>query len=45
MENFFAQVGRPLQNRQEAPVPPSHEDIAKLIETAPKYGVEILAPH
>lgn len=45
LENFFAEVGRPLLNRQESPVPPSPEDITRLIETAPKYGVEILAPH
>ena len=45
LENLFAKVGLPLRNRQEAPVPPSPEDIAKMIEAAPEYGVEVLVPH
>lgn len=42
LEQFFAEVGTRLQGREEAPVPPSPEDIARLIEAAPRYGLEIL---
>jgi len=45
LENFFAEIGTPLQNRQQAPMPPAPEHIAKLIQTAPKYDLEIIAPH
>ena len=44
LENFFAEIGTPLQSRQEAPVPPSPEDIAKLMQSAPKYDLELLPP-
>lgn len=42
LDRFFAEVGTPLANRESAPVPPSPEDLAKLGETAPKYGMELL---
>jgi len=45
LENFFAEIGTPLQSRQEAPLPPSPEDIAKLVQTAPKYDLELITPH
>ena len=45
LENFFTEIGTPLQSRQDAPVPPSPEHIAKLMQTAPKYGLELVAPH
>ena len=43
-EDFFAEVGTPLTSRDDAPVPPSADDIARLIRVAPKYGVELLEP-
>ena len=45
LENFFVEIGTPLQSRQDAPVIPSPEDIAKLIQIAPQYDLELLAPH
>jgi quercetin dioxygenase-like cupin family protein len=45
LEHFFAEVGRPLRSRQDAPVPPAPEDIAKLIQAAPRYGLELLPGH
>jgi len=45
LENFFSEIGTPLQSRGDAPVPPSPEAIAKLIQTAPKYDLELVASH
>ncbi|AGA24611.1 cupin domain-containing protein [Singulisphaera acidiphila] len=42
LEEFFAEVGTRLQSREDAPIPPTPEDIARLIEATPKYGLEIL---
>lgn len=44
LDDFFAEIGARLPNRQAAPVPPTPESIAKLIEAAPKYGLELLPP-
>lgn len=44
LENFFMEVGRPAADGEEGPVPPTPEEIQKLLETAPKYGITILAP-
>jgi len=44
LEKYFAESGTPLPSRDSAPVPPTEADIARLIELAPKYGLEILAP-
>ena len=41
-ENYFAEIGTLLDGPQAAPVPPTKEDIEKLISTAPKYGITIL---
>lgn len=45
LEHFFAEIGTPLRSRQEAPTPPSPEDIAKLMQALPKYGLELTNPH
>jgi hypothetical protein len=45
LERFFAEVGTPLHSRQDAPVPPSPEDILKLKQAAPKYDLEFVVPH
>lgn len=42
LDEYFAEVGTPLPSRDAAPVPPTEADIARLIELAPKYGLEIL---
>ncbi len=44
-EGFFAEIGIELSSKEDAPVPPTAEDIEKLLAAAPKYGVEIIAPH
>ncbi len=45
LENFFAEVGTRLASRDDAPIPPSAHDIARLLEAAPRYGLEIPPPH
>lgn len=44
LEHFFAEVGTRLAGRGEAPVPPSPEEVARLIDAAPRYGLTILGP-
>lgn len=44
LDDFFAEIGTRLPDRQTAPLPPSPEAIAKLVEAAPKYGLELLPP-
>jgi quercetin dioxygenase-like cupin family protein len=44
-EDFFAEIGIQLASKEDMPIQPTHEDIEKLIATAPKYGLEIIAPH
>jgi len=43
LEKMFLEVGEVLKPGATAS-PPSRENIAKLIETAPKYGIELLLP-
>ena len=45
LEGFFAEIATLLGSREDAPIPPTPEDIEKLLQTAPKYGVEILPNH
>ena len=44
LENFFLEVGREAIEGEIEPVTPTPEDIQRLIETAPKYGLEIRLP-
>ena len=44
LEDFFLEVGREAIEGEPAPVLPTPEDIQRLIETAPKYGLEIMLP-
>jgi quercetin dioxygenase-like cupin family protein len=44
LEDFFSEIGAKLASRDDAPVPPSQDDIARLIAAAPKYGLKILGP-
>jgi hypothetical protein len=44
LERFFLEVGREAIEGDAEPVAPTPEDIQKLLETAPKYGLEIRLP-
>jgi quercetin dioxygenase-like cupin family protein len=44
LEDFFLEIGQPWDEAYRAPGPPTPEQIAKLLATAPKYGIEILPP-
>jgi quercetin dioxygenase-like cupin family protein len=45
LEDFFSECGARLDSPDSAPIPPTPEDIEKLVRTAPKYGLEIFLPH
>lgn len=45
LEEMFLEVGQPLPDDAQAAPPPSEADIKKLLEAAPRYGVEIKVPH
>jgi quercetin dioxygenase-like cupin family protein len=44
MENFFLEVGRKANEGETEPMTSTPEDIQKLVETAPRYGLEIRLP-
>ena len=44
LENMFFEVGVPLAEESTSAVPPAQEEITKLLQVAPKYGIEILLP-
>ena len=44
LEQFFMEVGVPLDSPQSQPVEPSVADIGRLLAAAPRYGIDILAP-
>jgi quercetin dioxygenase-like cupin family protein len=44
LEQMFFEVGQPLPDDAQAAPPPTEEDIHRLLEAAPRYGVEILPP-
>jgi quercetin dioxygenase-like cupin family protein len=44
LENMFLEVGVPLPEGSTTALPPTQDEIKKLLEVAPKYGVEILLP-
>lgn len=41
LENMFFEVGQPLADDAVSAPPPTHADIEKLLDAAPRYGVEI----
>ena len=43
IEAFFGEIGRQLENN-ETPRPPTDEEMAVLMETGPRYGIDIQAP-
>jgi quercetin dioxygenase-like cupin family protein len=44
LEQMFFEVGQPLADNATTAPPPSQADIEKLLEAAPRYGVEIKVP-
>lgn len=44
LEAFFAEIGTRLPGRNADPVAPESDDIEKLLEAAPRYGLQILKP-
>jgi hypothetical protein len=38
-EDFFLEIGRAAIDGEPEPVTPTPEDIQKLLQTAPKYGI------
>src|SRR5690606_22050713 len=45
LEQMFFDVGRLLAEDEETAPPPSQADIEKMLEAAPRYGIEIHVPH
>ncbi len=45
LEHMFFEVGQPLPADADTAPPPSQSEIAKLLDAAPRYGVEICVPH
>lgn len=45
LEEMFLEVGQPLPDDAQTAPPPNEADIKKLLEAAPRYGVEIKVPH
>jgi quercetin dioxygenase-like cupin family protein len=44
LENFFLEIGREAIDGETELVAPTPEDIQKLLQTAPKYGLEVRMP-
>jgi quercetin dioxygenase-like cupin family protein len=44
LEKMFFEVGVPLAEGSTSGLPPTQEEITKLLEIAPRYGIEILLP-
>ena len=45
LEKMFMEIGARLAEGTTTALPPTREDIEKLLAIAPKYGVEIRLPH
>ncbi len=45
LEKMFMEVGVPLADGATMALPPTKEEIEKLLAAAPKYGIEIRVPH
>ena len=45
LEKMFMEIGVPLAEGATTALPPTREDIEKLLAIAPKYGIEIKLPH
>ena len=44
MEQMFFEVGVPLAEGATTALPPTKDEIEKLLAVAPKYGVQIMLP-
>jgi quercetin dioxygenase-like cupin family protein len=44
LEKMFFEVGVPLPDGSTTALPPTKEEIEKLLSIAPRYGIEILLP-
>ncbi|WP_165227551.1 cupin domain-containing protein [Aquisphaera insulae] len=44
LEHFFAEIGDRLPGRDADPIPMSPDAVRRLIEAAPRYGLELLPP-
>ncbi|MDG3004474.1 cupin domain-containing protein [Paludisphaera mucosa] len=42
LDDYFMEVGAKLEGPDSPPIPPTPEDVARLREAAPRYGLEIL---
>jgi mannose-6-phosphate isomerase-like protein (cupin superfamily) len=45
LEKMFMEIGVPLAEGATTALPPTKEDIEKLLAIAPKFGIEIRLPH
>jgi len=45
LENMFFEFGIPVPEGSTTAVPPTKAEIEKLLEIAPRYGIEIRVPH
>jgi quercetin dioxygenase-like cupin family protein len=45
LEKMFMDIGVPLAEGATTALPPTREDVEKLLATAPKYGIEIRLSH
>ena len=45
LEKMFMEIGVPLAEGATTALPPTREDIEKLLAIAPKYGIEFRLPH
>ena len=45
LEKMFMEIAVPLAEGATTALPPTKEDIEKLLVIAPKYGIEIRSPH
>jgi mannose-6-phosphate isomerase-like protein (cupin superfamily) len=45
LEQMFFEFGVPLAEGSMSALPPTHEEIEKLVAIAPGYGIEIKLPH
>ena len=45
LEQMFFEFGVPLPDGSTIVLPPTWEEIEKLLKIAPKHGIDILLPH
>ncbi len=45
LEQMFFEVGLPVAQGTTTAPPPTKQEIEKLLEVAPRYGIEVRLPH